>query len=96
MTSIGTSIGTIKFEVEWCPFLPPDGAGGVDIDKAKYRAEQFWTRAEALERAKKVFAKDQFGSVRITKVEFVDPYGDGLPRTFRWKAIADSEYYEGE
>ena len=91
-----TSLGTIKFEVEWCTFLPSDGAGGVDIDKAKYRAERFRTRAQALDFAKKVFGEDKFGSVRITKVEFVDPYGDGLPRTFRWKAIADSEYYEGE
>lgn len=89
-------LGDRAFEVEWCYELPLDEFGDANLDCAKQAVRYVPTHEEALAVAKKVFPKDQFGSVRITPVEYTDPFGDRVPSTYLWEAHGESEFYDGD
>ena len=89
-------LGDKAFEVEWCSVLPRNKNGDAEPDLATYEFRVLDTYDAALAFAKSIYPKDQWGSVRITPVEFVDPFGDGIKRTFRWEPIGDSEFFEGK
>ena len=89
-------LGDRMFEVEWCTKIPRDENGDADLDRATYRIGMVATREAALALAKKVYPQDQFGCVAVTEMEYSDELGDGVPATFLWLAVADSQHYSGE
>ena len=90
-------LGDRAFEVEWCIEIPnyPDSEDR-DIDNAKYRRRIVATKDDALSLAKEVYPQDQFGAVTVTPVEFIDPYEENIPKTFRWDYCGDSLHYSGD
>lgn len=89
-------LGDHAYEVEWCTNLPVDEFGDSDLDAAEYVHVICPTRKAADAKAREVYPQDQFGAVRITEVELVDPYGERIRRTYVWEAIGHSDHYEGE
>lgn len=89
-------LGTRAFEVRWCVNVPENEFGDSDIDRAKYRRAICDTLEAARTKAKAVFTEAVLGYVEITEIEVVDPFDDGIPATFRWEYVGDSEFYEGE
>lgn len=90
-------LGDRAFRVEWAYELPVNECGDSLPDEAKYRRVTVTTlkRAREIARAKWSETHKAFGVVEITEVEFVDPYEENIPRTFRWEECGDTEYYEG-
>lgn len=89
-------LGDTAFEVETCVSIPLNEFGDSDLDRAVNRRYIVATKDAALEMAKRLLPKDAFGSVVVTPIEFVDPYGDGMPSTFAWEPVGDSLHYSGE
>lgn len=91
------TLGMRAWEVEWCEEIPYDEeAQSHDFDNATYRYRVFRDKAKAEAFAREVYPQDHFGSVSITEVEWTDPYHEDIPRTFRWEAVGEPEFYEGE
>lgn len=90
-------LGDRGFEVEWCTkvFVEDDGCTG-NPDRDTYKRRVVETRDQALALAKEVYPEDGHGCVVVTPVEWVDPYGDGIPRTFHWDYCGDSLHYSGD
>lgn len=88
-------LGDTAYEVEWLAKpIPVDENGDGDFDRAEYAVRYVASLAAARALAKKVF--NNLSGVQITRVELVDPFGDGIRRTFIWEARGTSEWYEGE
>jgi hypothetical protein len=91
-------LGDRAYEVEWAYEIPIDEFGDRDRDAAKYKRRIVSTLEQARAIARRVWPETHaaFGIVEITPVEFTDPYGDSIYKTFRWEPVGDSEFYEGE
>ena len=93
------SLGDRKYLVEWCIEVPCDTDSGERlVDEAKCRRKIVNSYEEALDLAAEKMPETVvlFGprAVEITEVEYVDPYGDNLPWTFRWEPCGDTVYYD--
>lgn len=92
-------LGDRAYEVEWADYLPlnPE-TGDAELDLVQYKRRIVRSIDSARKVARQVYPDSTraFGVVMITPVEFTDPYGDNIYRTFRWEAIGDTEYYEGD
>ncbi len=60
----------MSYRVEWCPYLPADGHGGVDVDLVEYVTKIFALEASALQYARTILPRDAWGSVAVTPVEY--------------------------
>ncbi len=79
----------LRYEVEWCSYLPCDENGDADTNKAKYEVCYFTTPKKAVEFAKKLMSenKDAFGSIRVSEeMESILNDGKGWRRR-TWDAI---------
>lgn len=95
-SKVKRELGTRAWEVEWCVEIPLTESGDTDMDNAVYKRRIVATKEEALVVAKEVYPQDQWGAVAVTEVEFIDPYDDNIPQTFRWEYVSDSIHYSGE
>ena len=87
-------LGDRAFEVEWCSDIPRDEFGDMLPDAATYHCRILRSREAAERIAREVLPRDAFGSVRITPVVRVDPFGDRIPATYLWEPCGESEFIE--
>lgn len=88
-------LGRRAWEVEWCSDLGPlDECGDTNIDSWVYKRRICATREAAIKLAKKMLPLDKVGAVAVTEVEFIDPYGDNIYRTFRWEYVSETEHIQ--
>lgn len=90
------NLGDRGFMVEWCIETPTDENGDTEPDLWKYKRRVLSELSAAMSFAKLAFIEAVTGVVEVYPVEFVDPYGDGIRKTFKWECVGDSEYYNGE
>lgn len=93
-TSKYPRIGDIVWEVQWTLSIPKDEYGESNHDEADTRVRDFKTEAAARRWAERVYPKDAYGCVIMTKMEFV-AYEEGKPYGF-WDAAGDPKHYSGE
>lgn len=89
------TLGEISYEVEWCVDCPTDEYGDAMLDEAKYRRVFLPTREAAVDKASELLkAKlDYFDCISVTKCEWIDPYGESIPATYRWEYVDDPEHF---
>lgn len=83
-----------NWEVEWAESVQYDADGSILPDTAKYVTRDFKTRESALTFAKKMVARDVFGSVSIAPFH-AELYESGYPGTYR-EYGGETEYVEAE
>ncbi len=91
--------GDTGWEVEWCSVLPVDENGDADRDSATHVARYYRDKAAAEVYARKVYPKDQFGSVAITPFvleRLCEDHRFDIEHNCRLEHTADSEFYEGD
>lgn len=103
-TKTRPKIGDHRWFVEWCSklaFYDNDESGDIDRDSCEMTVRSFSDPDSAAKYAGSVWpkAKETFGVVEITEMEFV-PHDEEdavfYPHIGYWETVSDTEFFEGE